>query len=45
MGSDRKKAVLKAWYESLTEEQREAIESASMDIWPSLYQCHTGKPA
>ncbi|WP_368857445.1 hypothetical protein, partial [Thiolapillus sp.] len=26
MGEDRKKATLKAWYESLTEAQREAIE-------------------
>ncbi|MEE9357950.1 transposase [Candidatus Vondammii sp. HM_W22] len=43
VGSDRKKAMLKAWYESLTEEQQKAIESTSMDIWPSLYQCHTEK--
>ncbi|WP_330178432.1 transposase [Candidatus Vondammii sp. HM_W22] len=45
VGSDRKKATLKAWNKSLTEEQREAIESVSMDIWLSLYQCHTEKPA
>ncbi|MCU7898416.1 MAG: transposase [Candidatus Thiodiazotropha sp. (ex Lucinoma aequizonata)] len=24
----------KEWYSSLTEEQREAIESLSMDMWP-----------
>jgi len=36
VGSDRKKAALKAWYESLTEEQREAIESVSMDMWPAF---------
>jgi len=33
VGSDRKKETLKAWYESLTEEQRAAIESVSMDMW------------
>jgi len=36
VGSDRKKATLKAWYESLTEAQREAIESVSMDMWPAF---------
>ncbi|MEJ1337168.1 MAG: transposase [Candidatus Sedimenticola sp. (ex Thyasira tokunagai)] len=36
VGSDRKKATLKAWYGSLTEEQREAIESVFMDIWPAF---------
>ena len=36
VGSDRKKATLKAWYESLTLEQREAIESVSMDMWPAF---------
>ncbi|WP_419596551.1 transposase [Thiolapillus sp.] len=36
MGEDRKKATLKAWYESLTEAQREAIESISMDMWPAF---------
>ena len=36
VGSDRKKATLKAWYSSLTEEQREAIESVSMDMWPAF---------
>ena len=36
VGGDRKKATLKAWYESLTEEQREAIESVSMDMWPAF---------
>ena len=35
VGSDRKKETLKAWYESLTDEQREAIESVSMDMWPA----------
>jgi transposase len=36
VGSDRKKETLKAWYESLTQEQREAIESVSMDMWPAF---------
>ncbi|MEE9304181.1 transposase [Candidatus Vondammii sp. HM_W22] len=35
VGSDRK-ATLKAWYESLAEEQQEAIESVSMDMWPAF---------
>ncbi|PUE02058.1 MAG: hypothetical protein C3L25_02130 [Candidatus Sedimenticola endophacoides] len=36
VGEDRTKASLKAWYESLTEEQREVIESVSMDMWPAF---------
>ena len=36
VGSDRKKEGLKDWYGSLTEEQREAIESISMDMWPAF---------
>jgi transposase len=36
VGQDRKKETLKAWYESLKEEQREAIESVSMDMWPAF---------
>lgn len=36
VGSDRKKATLKAWYESLSDEQRKAIESVSMDMWPAF---------
>ena len=36
VGGDRKKETLKAWYESLTDEQREAIESVSMDMWPAF---------
>ncbi len=32
VGSDRKKAMLKAWYEGLIEEQQAVIESISMDI-------------
>lgn len=36
VGEDRKKATLEAWYESLSEEQREAIESVSMDMWPAF---------
>lgn len=36
VGEDRKKATLKAWYESLTDEQREAIASISMDMWPAF---------
>jgi transposase len=35
VGSDRRKETLKAWYESLTEAQRDAIESVSMDMWPA----------
>ena len=34
--SDRKKQGLKDWYGSLTEEQREALESVSMDMWPAF---------
>ena len=34
--SDRKKETLKARYNDLTEEQREAIESVSMDMWPAF---------
>lgn len=36
VGHDRKKEGLKDWYDSLTEEQREAIESVSMDMWPAF---------
>lgn len=36
VGLDRKKETLKAWYSGLTEEQREAIESVSMDMWPAF---------
>ncbi|MCU7879469.1 MAG: ISL3 family transposase [Candidatus Thiodiazotropha sp. (ex Lucinoma aequizonata)] len=36
VGKDRKKATLKEWYSSLTEEQREAIESVSMEMWPAF---------
>jgi transposase len=36
VGKDRKKETLKAWYESLTEEQCETIESVSMDMWPAF---------
>lgn len=36
VGGDRKKETLKAWFESLTGEQREAIESVSMDMWPAF---------
>ncbi len=36
VGSDRKKATLKAWYGGLTVEQREAIDSVSMDMWPAF---------
>lgn len=35
VGSDRRKETLKAWYESLTEEQRESIQSVCMDMWPA----------
>ena len=36
VGNDRTKAGLKDWYDSLSEEQREAIESVSMDMWPAF---------
>ena len=36
VGSDRKKATLKAWYDGLTDGQRVAIESVSMDMWPAF---------
>jgi len=36
VGIDRRKETLKTWYGSLTEEQREAIESVSMDMWPAF---------
>lgn len=36
VGSDRKKEGLTDWYRSLTEEQRAAIESVSMDMWPAF---------
>ncbi|MCU7882344.1 MAG: transposase [Candidatus Thiodiazotropha sp. (ex Lucinoma aequizonata)] len=34
VGKDCKKATLKEWDSSLIEEQGEAIESVSMDMWP-----------
>ena len=36
VGSDRKKETLRAWYESLTHEQRDAIHRVSMDMWPAF---------
>lgn len=36
VGEDRKKEGLKDWYESLADEQRQAIESVSMDMWPAF---------
>jgi transposase len=36
VGSDRKKATLKTWFEGLTDEHREAINSVSMDMWPAF---------
>lgn len=36
VGNDRKKEGLKDWYGSLSEDQREAIESVSMDMWPAF---------
>ena len=36
VGDDRKKQGLKDWYGSLNEEQRGAIESISMDMWPAF---------
>ena len=36
VGNDRKKATLKTWYEGLTEAQRAAVESVSMDMWPAF---------
>jgi transposase len=36
VGSDRKKETLKDWYYSLSVEQRAAIQSVSMDMWPAF---------
>lgn len=36
VGSDRKKAGLKQWYESLPKSHLQAIESVSMDMWPAF---------
>ncbi len=36
VGEDRKKATLKSWYETLTDEQRSSIQSVSMDMWPAF---------
>ena len=36
VGSDRTKKTLKGWYSSLNSEQRNAIESISMDMWPAF---------
>jgi transposase len=36
VAEDRKKADLMAWYKSLTDEQKSAIESVSMDMWPAF---------
>jgi len=36
VGQNRKKDSLKSWYEELTDEQREAIESVAMDMWPAF---------
>jgi len=36
LGQDRKKAGLKAWYEGLSKDQKAAIESISMDMWPAF---------
>ena len=35
VGQDRTKASLVGWYENLTEDQRAAIQSVSMDMWPA----------
>jgi transposase len=36
VGSDRKKATLSQWYNSLTQEQLASIDSVSMDMWPAF---------
>ena len=36
VGEGRSKADLKAWYASLSQGQRTAIESVSMDMWPAF---------
>ncbi len=36
VGQDRKKASLKSWYSGLSKEQKSAIESVSMDMWPAF---------
>jgi len=35
VGQDRTKGDLTSWYQSLAEEQRSAIRSVSMDMWPA----------
>jgi transposase len=36
VGNDRKKATLTDWYDSLSSEQRESIDSVSMDMWSAF---------
>lgn len=36
VAEERKKENLKAWYDTLTAEQKAAIESISMDLWPAF---------
>jgi transposase len=38
VAEDRKKASLKAFYDGLTDDQKAAIESISMDMWPAFIQ-------
>jgi transposase len=36
VGRDRKKRTVKGWYDGLTKDQRAAIKSISMDMWPAF---------
>ena len=46
VGEDRKKETLHGWYERLSEAQREAITSVSMDMWPAFINAtREGVPA
>ena len=36
VAEDRKKANLKDWYDGLSDEQKTAIKSVSMDMWPAF---------
>jgi len=42
VAEDRKKASLKAWYDQLNDEQRGAIKSVSMDMWPAFINATLG---
>jgi len=43
VADDQRKESLAAWYDGLTAEQLEAIESVSMDMWPASINATPGK--